>query len=252
MSFEVAPDAYGQFMGRYSEPLAGQFVELLKLEPGQRALDVGSGPGALTSELVDRLGSAAVSAVDPSEQFISALRAEFPHVDARLAGAESLPFDDGIFDAVAAQLVVHFMSDPVAGIAEMGRVARPDGVVAASVWDFGGGRAPLSTFWKGVAELDPNAPNESERAGARAGHLAELFGAAGLREIVAGELTVSVEFESFAQWWNTFTLGVGPAGAHYASLDDNSRGELEAVCAGLLPAGPFTIDATAWTAVGRA
>src|SRR4051794_17697098 len=110
MSFQVSADAYGQFMGRYSEPLAVEFARLLGVEAGGRALDVGSGPGALTDVLVSRLGPDAVSAVDPSEPFVAAARERLPGVDVRLAPAEALPFADGAFDLTAAQLVVHFMA----------------------------------------------------------------------------------------------------------------------------------------------
>jgi ubiquinone/menaquinone biosynthesis C-methylase UbiE len=92
---------------------------------GQRALDVGCGPGALTAELVSRLGAVAVAAVDPSEPFVAAARERHPGVQVLRASAEHLPFPDRTFDASLAQLVVHFMSDPVAGLAEMARVTRP-------------------------------------------------------------------------------------------------------------------------------
>src|SRR5205814_1491765 len=80
------------------------------------------------------------------------------------AAAESLPFADDEFDAALAQLVVHFMAEPVRGIAEMARVTRPGGVVAASVWDMVGGAAPISPFWRAARELNPNVEGESNRA----------------------------------------------------------------------------------------
>jgi SAM-dependent methyltransferase len=94
---------------------------------------------AVTTELVQRLGATAVAAVDPSEQFVAAARERHPGVDVYVAGAEQLPFADGEFDAALAQLVVHFMDDPARGLAEMARVTREDGVVAACVWDHAGG-----------------------------------------------------------------------------------------------------------------
>ena len=157
MTFDVAADAYDRFMGRYSASLSPQLADLAGLRAGQRALDVGCGPGALTTELVVRLGADAVAAADPSEPFVEAARARHPGVEVALAGAENLPFDDGAFDAALAQLVVSFMSDPVAGLAEMRRVTRAGGVVAACVWDLAGGNAPLSPFWRGVQEVDPGA-----------------------------------------------------------------------------------------------
>src|SRR4051794_28715384 len=119
MSFDVAADSYGRFMGRYSEPLADAFVDVAGLRAGQRALDVGCGPGALTARLVDRLGVGGVSAVDPSRPFVGAAQERLPGVDIRRGQAEELPFGDDEFDATLAQLVVHFMEDPVAGLREM-------------------------------------------------------------------------------------------------------------------------------------
>jgi len=133
VSFTVAADAYDRFMGRYSVPLAPRFADFGEVANGQRVLDVGCGPGALTTELVRRLGDAAVTAVDPSEPFVAAARERQPGVRVERASAEHLPFRDRGFDAALAQLVVHFMTDAVAGLREMARVTRRDGVVAACV-----------------------------------------------------------------------------------------------------------------------
>jgi SAM-dependent methyltransferase len=248
--FNVSADAYARFMGRYSEPLAAPFAGLAGIRGGQRALDVGCGPGALTAELVRRLGADAVCAVDPSEPFTAAVGERCPGVDVRLAAAEQLPFGDGAFDVSLAQLVVHFMGSPVAGLAEMGRVTRPGGVVAACVWDHAGGRGPLAAFWQAVRELDPLADDESGLAGVREGHLAQLFGQAGLTVTNATALTVQVHHATFGEWWEPFTLGVGPAGAYVASLDDQHRAALRERCRAKL-APPATVSATAWAVTGR-
>jgi ubiquinone/menaquinone biosynthesis C-methylase UbiE len=246
MTFNVTAEAYDRFMGRFSEPMAARFVEAAQVTSGQRALDVGCGPGALTTQLVGRLGPAAVCAVDPSAPFVEALRSRLPGVDVRLAAAEDLPFSDHTFDLVLAQLVVHFMADPVAGLMEMARVARPGGVVAACVWDHAGGSGPLATFWRAVHDIDPQARDESDLAGAREGHLAELSEAAHLKDIESMSLTITVPFATFTEWWEPFTLGVGPAGAYVAQLDDAERDGLRDRCAQLLPSAPFEIAASAW------
>ena len=251
MSFDVSADAYMRFMGRYSEPLAAQFADLAGVGRGQRLLDVGCGPGALTAELVSRAGADAVSAVEPSASFAAAVRERLPGADIRLAAAEQLPFPAGTFDAALAQLVVHFMADPVMGLREMGRVTRPGGVVAACVWDHAGGRGPLAAFWSAVRELDPSAADESGLAGVREGDLARLFAQAGLSGTQDTTLTVRVRYASFGQWWEPFTLGVGPAGAYVASLTPGHRAALREQCRRLLPAGPVEISATAWAAISR-
>jgi SAM-dependent methyltransferase len=250
VSFIVGADEYDRFMGRYSAPLAPQFADLAAVDGGQRVLDVGCGPGSLTAELVRRSGPGAVSAVDPSEPFVAAARERYPGVSVQRAAAEELPFEDRAFDAALAQLVVHFMADPVAGLREMARVTREDGVVAACVWDHAGGRGPLSVFWQAARDLDPHVDDESHLAGAREGHLGQLLQEAGLREIEESALSVSVEHPTFEEWWEPFTLGVGPAGGYAAGLDTERQAKLRELCREMLPSPPFELTALAWAARG--
>jgi ubiquinone/menaquinone biosynthesis C-methylase UbiE len=250
VTFAVAAEAYDRFMGRYSVLLAPQLADVAGVRAGQRVVDVGCGPGALTSELVDRVGASNVSAVDPSEQFVDAASERHPGVDVRRAAAEELPFADGKFDAALAQLVVHFMADPVRGLGEMARVTRADGVVVACVWDHAGEQTPLAPFWQAVHEVDQDALDESGLAGGREGHLAELFAEAGLREVNETALPVRVEHATFEEWWEPFTLGVGPAGGYVTALDSAQQAELRERCRRRLPPAPFTLSARAWTAHG--
>ena len=250
MSFDVAADAYDQFMGRYSRLLSSQLANLAGVREGQRVIDVGCGPGVLTAELVDRVGAANVAAVDPSEPFVEAVRARLPGVEVQQAAAEQLPFDDGAFDAALAQLVVHFMRDPVMGLREMARVTRQDGVIVACVWDHAGGGGPLSLFWRVARELDPGGHDESDLAGAREGHLAQLFGSAGLRDVQASTVSAELEHPTFEDWWTPYTHGVGPAGAYVSKLDPERQAALRERCRALLPEPPFVLTSTAWAARG--
>lgn len=250
MMFNVAASAYDSFMGRYSRLLSAQLADLAGVRDGQRAIDVGCGPGALTAELVARLGAGAVTAVDPSEPFVAAARQRNPGVDVHRASAEELPFPDDTFNAAFAQLVVHFMTDPVAGLAEMARVTRPGGAVAACVWDHGGGLGPLGTFWAAARDLDSEVEDESRLPGTQEGHLEELFAAAGLREISGTVLTADLEHATFDEWWEPFKLGVGPAGSFVAGLDAEGAAALRHACRRRLPAEPFVITARAWAVRG--
>jgi SAM-dependent methyltransferase len=252
VSFSVAADSYDRFMGRYSVPLAPLFADLAAVARGQRVLDVGCGPGALTGELIERLGPSAVSAVDPSEPFVAAAQTRYPALDVRRATAEQLPFEDEAFDAALAQLVVHFMAQPVVGLHEMARVTRADGVVAACVWDHDGGGGPLSPFWDAAGQLEPDVEGEARLAGAREGHLAQLFHEAGLHDIEERTLSISVEHPTFDDWWEPFTLGVGPAGAYVAGLDAEWQARLRERCRDILPTAPFVLTARAWAARGVA
>ena len=224
MSFEVAAEVYARFMGRFAEPLADQFVEFAGVSPGLSALDVGCGPGALTERLVGRLGADHVAGVDPSAPFLEAVAARCPGVELRAGTAEQLPFADAGFDHTLAQLVVHFMSDPQAGLREMGRVTVPGGTVSACVWDHAGGSGPLSEFWAAVREMDPGAPDESGLPGAR-----------------------EVLYQSCGVWGAPSGGGGAPAGPHVAALDDVRRAELADRCRARLPEPPFEVEATAWT-----
>jgi SAM-dependent methyltransferase len=250
VSFNVSAEAYDRFMGMHSRLLAPQLVDLSRLGPGDRVLDVGCGPGALTTELVMRLGAESVAAVDPSESFVGAARARHPGIDVRRARAEAMPYGNGAFDAALAQLVVHLMADPAAGLREMARVTRPDGVVTACVWDFAGGRAPLSPFWRAALELDLTTRDESGLAGAREGQLVQLFASAGLRHIEDRVLVARARYSSFDEWWEPFGFGVGPAGAFFQTLDASQRARVRARCQELLTPAPFELVSFAWAARG--
>ena len=242
MSFDVSADAYDRFMGRYSATLSGQLATLAGVAAGQRVVDVGCGSGMLTAELVARLGAGAVAAIDPAELFVAAVTERNPGVDVRQGAAEDLPFADGEFDGALAQLVIHFMADPVAGLREMARVTRPGGVVADSGWDLAGGRAPFTPFWRAAVALAPGARDA----------LATLFAAAGLGDVDHAELHATVEHPTFADWWDPFALGVGPAGVYLEGLAADRRAALRERCHALLGDGPFTLPAVAWAARGTA
>jgi SAM-dependent methyltransferase len=250
VSFSVGADEYDRFMGRYSLPLATGFVEFARIETADQVLDVGCGPGAVAAELIRRHN--AVWAVDPSERFVAAVRVRYPGVRVHRGEAEELPFEGHVFDAALAQLVIHFMADPLAGLREMARVTRRQGIVAACVWDHAGGRGPLGLFWDVARELDPDVEDESQLAGVREGHLKELFQAAALREIEESVLSVDVEHPSFEDWWEPFLLGVGPAGSYVARLDSTRRARLRDLCRERLPTEPFVVSARAWAARGLA
>lgn len=247
-TFRTSGAAYHSFMGRYSAELAPRFADFAEVVRGQEALDVGCGPGALTRVLVERLGVTSVAAFDPSESFVAETRAALPESDVRLGRIEAIPFEDSRFDVGLAQLVLHFSSDPESGVAELQRVLRPGGKVAACVWDFGGGMEMLRAFWDGARTVDPAAPDEHKvlRFG-RSGEIADLSRSAGFDEVDETFLQISVSYTGFDELWAGFLAGIGPAGAYAVSLDPDAR---EAVRRELYrrtgsPAGPFSLGASA-------
>jgi SAM-dependent methyltransferase len=246
-------DSYARFMGRFSEPLAPAFADLVELPAEGRVLDVGCGPGVLTSVLVDRLGAARVDAIDPTPGFVAAARARLPEVDVREGVAEALPYADDAYAASFAQLVVHFMKDPLSGLTEMARVTEPGAPVAACVWDHGGGRGPLSLFWAAATELDPSARREADAsAGSTEGDLVRLFGEAGLTDVEDGELAVTIHLESFEDWWAPYEEPAGSVADYLATRTPDQVAELRERCRSRLPEGPFDLTAVTWTAVGAA
>ena len=241
-------------MGRYSRPLAVVFADSVGVVPGQSALDVGCGPGALTGVLVDRLGADAVAAFDPSPEFVAACASAHPGVDVRAGRAEAIPFDDDRFDVALAQLVLHFVSDPVAAGAELRRVVRPGGMVGACVWAFDDGMQMLRCFWDAALDVDPRAPDESRtmrfgRPGEIAGWLVDV----GLDEVVETELVVTATYAGFDELWAGFLAGIGPAGSYCVSLTGPQQA---AVRGGMFerlgsPGGELRLTATARSAHGR-
>jgi SAM-dependent methyltransferase len=253
-TFRTSGSAYDRFMGRYSMPLAALFADAAAVGGGQRVLDVGCGPGALTRVLVDRLGAASVAACDPSPPFVEECANRLPGVEVRLGRAEQIPFDDGEFDAALAQLVLHFVSDPPAGVGEMRRTVRSGGVVGACVWDFADGMEMLRHFWNAALALDPEAPTEARtlRFG-RPGEIVELFRAEGLVEVAESELTVSSTYRDFEELWSSVLEGIGPAGAFALSLPADRLEQLRRNLYERVgePDGAFTLGAVARCAIGR-
>jgi SAM-dependent methyltransferase len=252
VAFAVSGDPYDRFMGRYSRLLAPRFMAFACIEPGMRALDVGCGSGLLTVALADRLGASAVAAADPAESLLAACAARVPGADVRRAPAEELPWPDESFDAALAQLVLNFVPTADAAVAEMRRVVAPGGIVASCTWDYAGGMRMLRTFWDAAAELDSQAPDEQRMRYCTEDELAWLWGSAALDDVATGQLDVEVHYDGFDDFWEPFTLGVGPAGAYCRSLEPEQREALREGCFRRLgsPAGTFSLTARAFAVRG--
>lgn len=251
MQFTSQAEHYDRFMGRYTPPLATALADAAGVDAGMRVLDVGCGPGGLSSELAGRVGAERVAAIDPAAQFAAACAERNPGADVREGVAEELPWGDGEFDAALSSLVIGFMRDPDRGIREMARVTRPGGTVAVCMWDVAGGRMTmLRMFWTAVRGIDPDAAGERRIAGTAEGDIAERFGNAGLRDVEDGVLESSADYTGFEDFWEPFTFAVGPAGHYLASLDDERREAIRDALRAELPDGPFSLDARAWYARG--
>src|SRR5947209_1889672 len=232
--------AYDSFMGRFSRRLAPVFADFAGVGEGQRVVDVGAGTGALTAELTRR--DADTAAAEPSAAFVAALRARFPRVDVREAGAEELPWPDESFDAALAQLVVTFMSDAPAGLAEMRRVVRPGGTVAVCMWD----RDGMEMLAAVDRTRDALGVERALTAYRTREEITQLVGEGAEAELLA----VEASYDDFEDFWGALRAGVGPAGAWVAALDDEQRTVARAELYRQLdePDGPFTLTGRAWAA----
>ena len=220
-------DAYDRFMGRFSAVLAPQLADLAGMRPGQRALDVGCGPGALTGELARRLGPEMVTAVDLSEPFVAAVTERYPGVTALVASGERLPFADEVFDGAFAQLALHHMDESMVALAEMIRVTRSGGVVVMCDWadEEWSASSPHGPFWRAARGL---LVDRMRRC---------------LNNVEVSMLPTAVRYESFDEWWVVVAEGVGTSGGLAKSLDPESRERLSELCRAALPEGSFTVEA---------
>ena len=251
--FASPAEHYDRFMGRYTVPLARALADEVGVREGMRVLDVGCGPGGLTSELADRVGAENVAAIDPAEQFVAACLEHNPGADVRQGVAEELPWEDDTFDAALSCLVIAFMRDADAGLQQMARVTKPGGRVGVCMWDIaGGGMTMLRLFWSAMKAVKPDIEGEQRRAGTQEGDIAERLKRAGLHDVAGGTLEVSVDYSGFEDFWEPLTFAVGPSGQAFAALDDERKAAVREAIRVELPDGPFTLDARSWYATATA
>lgn len=249
---------YEHYMGRWSRRLALRFVEWLAPPHDAAWLEVGCGTGALTATICAECAPRSILATDPSPTFLAYARSTIADARASFAaaGAQSLPAPDANVDVATSALVLNFVPDKAAALAEMCRVLKPDGLLSFYVWDYpGGGMGFINEFWKAAAAIDPNAAalDEGKRFPfcTRDG-LTEICHAAGLRSVTVEAVEVETSFSDFEAFWLPFTLGAGPAPGYCASLPDDDRAKLKARLAETLGTdGPVRLVARAWAAKAR-
>ncbi|NYJ06972.1 class I SAM-dependent methyltransferase [Petropleomorpha daqingensis] len=252
-------DRYEAYVGRWSRPVARRFVAWLAVPAGARWLDVGCGTGALSATVLAAAEPSAVLGVDPSPDFVAHAAAHVtdPRASFREGSAQALPVDDAAFGAVVSGLVLNFVPDPVAALAEMRRVARPEGVVAGYVWDYAEGMQLMRHFWDAAADLDPAVRGLDEGLRfplCRPEPLRELFAGAGLADVEVEEIVVPTVFADFDDYWTPFLGGTGPAPAYAAHLPEADRVALREHLRSRLPVEPdgsIHLTARAWAVRGR-
>lgn len=257
MSFFNA-EGYERLMGRWSRRLAPHLLEFAGINDNDHILDVGSGTGSLAMAVVDATLHPEVVGIEPSAAYVEYARKRTadPRVLFDVGDAQNLPYPDASFDKSLALLVINFIPNARRAVAEMRRVTRPGGMVAAAVWDYSEGMTMLRTFWDAAVALDLAAEprHEGHMPYCRKGQLSALWTARGLLQVEETGLVIQLDFASFEDFWQPFLTGQGPSGSYVTSLprDRQSalRERLRKELLGTKPDAPFTLQARAWAARG--
>jgi SAM-dependent methyltransferase len=254
MTFAVPAEAYDRYIGRYSREIAPRFLSFVEVHALSRGpvLDVGCGPGSLSAALALHFKASDLAAVDLSEPFVAACRERVPGADVRLASAQALPFEDGTFAAALSQLVFSFLPDAPRAAAEMRRVVRPGGAVAACTFE-ASGFALSRTVWEAARRFDPSAPDDSRMPLRRAEALEALWSRAGLREVRSVEFGVEAEYDDFEDFWSPLAFGIGPVGSYLVAQAGDRKAAIRDACFELLgrPSSAFALPARVVAVRGR-
>ena len=250
-------DPYEQYVGRWSRRVALPFLDWLRVPAGRRWLDVGCGTGALSAAILERCSPSSVTAVEPSAGFREkAGRLLAGRVRVRDGSATEIPLEDRCVDATVSGLVLNFVADQRAALAEMARVSVPGGAIAAYVWDYAGRMEMMRVFWDAAVELDAGAAALDEGArfpACNPAALADLFTRAGLQEVEVTDIEIAMHFASFEEFWRPFLGGQGPAPGYVTALDEAARTRLCGRVRDRLPTradGSISLAARAWAVRG--
>jgi len=246
---------YEQYVGRWSRRIAPPFLSWLGKPAGRKWLDVGCGTGALCAAIVDRCSPSSVTGVEPSEGFLETARGNLAgRAMLHQGSATAIPLGDAAVDVVVSGLVLNFIPDPRAALAEMARVTARGGTIAAYVWDYAGKMELIRFFWDAAVELDPGAAKLDEGARfplCRPDALEMLFAGARLKDVEVRPIDTPTQFSSFDDYWRPFLGGQGPAPAYAMSLDETARMRLRDRIRARIPIAPngsIALTARAWAA----
>jgi SAM-dependent methyltransferase len=250
-------DPYEQYVGRWSRRVAPRFLAWLNVTRERRWLDVGCGTGALSAAILDRCFPSSVTGVEPSEGFLRKAKEQLAaRMLLRQGSAAQIPLEDGAVDVAVSGLVLNFVPDARAALAEMTRVTAAAGALGAYVWDYSGKMDLMRHFWDAAVELDPGAANLDEGTRfplCRPEALAELFSSAGLRAVDTTAIDIDTPFASFTEYWQPFLGGQGPAPAYAMTLEETARSRLRERIRERMPLradGSIALTARAWAVRG--
>jgi SAM-dependent methyltransferase len=252
--------AYERFLGRWTQRLADPLLSFASFPATRDLLDVGCGTGSLALAMADRWPDCRVVGIDAAEPYIAfaRIRSAGRVASFDVGDATKLPYPDGRFGGSVAQLVLNFVSDPLAAVCEMRRVTVPDGVIVAAVWDFRGGLVYQRIFWDTAAGIDPGAQVARDKLFstplALSGGLIKLFEEVGLMRVEQTSITIRMDYANFDDYWQPLLGGQGPVGTYLVGLAPELRARVEqavriAYCSGA-PDGERSMTATAWAVRG--
>jgi len=247
---------YEGYVGRWSRLVAKAFIDRLDIPTGARWVDVGCGTGAVTETILAQAAPASVVGIDPSDAFVGYARAHVsdPRASFEVGDGAALPLPDDATDAAVSGLVLNFVHDPVAMLAEMRRVTRAEGGVGVYVWDYAEGMAIMRHFWDAAIEQDPEVADKAESlqfAICRPGPLRDAFERAGLRGTEVVPIDIPTVFRDFDDYWQPFLMATAPAPRHAMSLSEIDREDLRQRLQARLPTeadGSIHLVARAWSA----
>jgi SAM-dependent methyltransferase len=252
-------EAYERFMGRWSRLIAARLVDFSNIPDEGQVLDIGSGTGVLSFVISQRKANARVIGIDPSKEYVAyatSINRLPDRNNFEIGDAQHLRFPNVTFESSLSLLVFNFIPDPLKALEEARRVTKPEGFIAAAVWDYGAGMRMLRIFWDAAASLDDRAAklDEAHMRLCRSGELAYLWKKVGLKSIHEQPLDIEMRFDSFEDYWRPFLLGQGPAGAYAASLDSAAlqrlQGELKRRLSLSEEHVSFVLPARAWAVCG--
>jgi SAM-dependent methyltransferase len=252
-------DAYEGYIGRWSRKVAPEFLAWLQPPAGLGWLDAGCGTGALTQAILDLASPASITGIDTSAAFLDVARSRIDDERAafQVGDAQAIPLDDQSVDIAVSALCLNHVPDPERAAAEMTRVTRLGGTVAAYVWDYAGEMWMSRLFWEAAERVDPAAASHEMGMGrldCAPGPLHDLFAGAGLQAVQVTGIVIDTPFASFDDYWRPYEGGTGVAPNYAQSLPLATRAALRGDLRRTLPAAPdgsILLTARAWAARGR-
>jgi SAM-dependent methyltransferase len=249
--------SYERYVGRWSRQVAPPFLSWLRVPSRRKWVDVGCGTGALCAAILDHCSPLSVTGVEPSERFLKKVAENLAgRAVIRQGNAMAIPLGDSSVDVVVSGLVLNFVPDQPAALAEMARVTGSGGTIGAYVWDYAAKMELIRFFWDAAVELNPDiaAMDEGVRFPlCRPEALTELFAGAGLRGIEVTAIDIPTPFANFDEYWQPFLGGQGPAPAYVMSLGEAARARLRDRIRERIPVeadGSILLTARAWAIRG--